>query len=165
MKIIVMVFALIITATVHAQTQSDTMAIQAILQEEVFSWNKGDAQTYSRHFAEDGTFTNIMGMFYTGHKNFLERHEQIFKGVFNKTTIDQKVVSLQFLGPDAAIVETLTWVSGFSKTSSLPGIKLDEKGRLYTRLLQVMVKEPEGWKITAYHNVDLKPGIPVPEAK
>ena len=62
------------------QNKLDTTAIQNILQEEVTSWNNGDAITYSKHFAEDGTFTNILGMFFTGHKTFLERHEEIFKG-------------------------------------------------------------------------------------
>jgi uncharacterized protein (TIGR02246 family) len=151
--------------TLQAQTRSDTMAIQAILDQEVASWNKGDAHTYSQHFAADGSFTNIVGMFFIGHKHFLERHEQIFKGVFNKTVLNQKLVSIRFLGPNAAIVETFTWISGFSKAGPPPGTKLDAKGRLYTRLLQAMIKESNGWKIVTYHNVDVKPGIPVPEVE
>ena len=165
-KNLIMVFALASTImTLQAQTRSDTMAIQAILDQEVTSWNKGDAHTYSQHFATDGSFTNIVGMFFIGHKHFLERHEQIFKGVFNKTLLNQKLVSLRFLGPNMAIVETLTWISGFSKAGPPPGTKLDAKGRLYTRLMQVMIKESNGWKIVTYHNVDVKPGIPVPEVE
>lgn len=165
-KKIILLFALASTLmTLQAQTRSDTTAIQAILDQEVAAWNKGDAQTYSQHFATDGSFTNILGMFFIGHQHFLERHEQIFKGVFNKTVLNQKLVSLKFLGPDAAIVETLTWISGFSKAGPPPGTKLDTKGRLYTRLMQVMIKEPNGWKIVTYHNIDVKPGIPVPEVE
>ena len=40
------------------------MVIRDILQEEVTSWNKGDAHTYSKHFAESATLTNIRGMFF-----------------------------------------------------------------------------------------------------
>jgi hypothetical protein len=59
---------------------------------EVTAWNKGDAQAYSQHFAADGTFTNVRGMFFTGHQAFLDRHEEIFKGMFRGTVLRQDVV-------------------------------------------------------------------------
>ena len=145
------------------QNNLDSTTIQNILQEEVVSWNNGDAAAYSKHFAADGTFTNILGMFFTGQKAYLERHKEIFKGRFNKTKLEQKIVSLKFVGSNVAIVETLTWVSGFSKDGPPPGTHLDDKGRLCTRLLQVMVRNGNDWKIMTYHNVDLKPGTTVPE--
>jgi uncharacterized protein (TIGR02246 family) len=164
LKQLSLVVILLLFATIlRPQNKSDTAAIQNILKEEVLSWNSGDAITYSKHFAEDGTFTNILGMFFTGHKAFLERHEEIFKGRFNKTTLEQNIVSLRFVGPGVAIVETLTCVSGFPKEGPSPGTHLDNKGCLNTRLLQVMAKFQNDWKIIAYHNVDLKPGASVPK--
>ena len=106
-----------------------------------------------------------MGLFFVGRKGFIERHEQIFKTVFKNTTLDQKLVSLQFIRPDAAVVETLTWVAGFSQAGPPPGTKLHADGRLYTRLLQMMVKTGQTWQIVSYHNVDVKPGIPIPEIR
>jgi uncharacterized protein (TIGR02246 family) len=150
--------------THHMQT-ADRAAIQTILQEEVSTWNKGDATGYSRHFAEDGTFTNIQGMFFTGHKAFLERHEEIFKGTFRGTALRQEVVSIRFVRPDVAIVETLTWLSGFSDAGPPTNIHLDAKGRLRTRLMQILVRTNGEWKIASYHNVDVKPSIPTPEPK
>lgn len=152
------------TTILYAQSKSDSVAIQTILLSEETAWNNGDAAAYSQQFAQNGTFTNILGMFFRGHDVFQERHDQIFKGVFNKTVLQQKVVSFQFVRPDVAIVETLSCVSGFP-AGPPPGATLNAKGQLYTRLLQVFVKEANDWKISAYHNVDLKPGIPVPEAK
>ena len=146
----------------QAQQNADSMAIQTILQEEVDSWNIGDAQIYSRHFAENGTFTNIRGMFFTGHQEFLDRHIDIFKGMFAKTVLQQEVVSFRFLSPDVALVETLTWITGFPKGSSPKAIYIDDKGRLHTRLLQVFQKQKGDWQIVVYHNVDLKPDTPVP---
>jgi len=67
------------------------------------------------------------------------------------------------LGSNVAIVETLTWLSGFSKEGPPPGTHLDDKGRLYTRLLQIMAKNGTDWEIMTYHNVDLKPGTIVPK--
>ena len=68
---------------------------------------------------------------------------------------------MKFVRPEVAIVETLQTIMGFQKL--LPGTSADAKGRLHTRLLQVMVKDGGEWKIAAYHNVDVKPGESVPE--
>jgi len=146
------------------ETNPESAAILSILEEEVAAWNKGDAEGFARHFAPDGTFTNIVGTFLVGHKNFLERHEQIFKGPFHNTVLNQELVSLQFIRPDVALVETLVRLSGFL-ANPLPGVYIDEQGCLYSRLLQVMVKDNSAWKIAAYHNVDVKMGIPVPQGQ
>lgn len=151
--------------TTMAQHNADSTAIQTILREEVTSWNSGDAATYSDHFAENGTFTNIRGMFFTGHQQFLDRHADIFKGMFANTVLQQDIVSFRFLSPDIAIVETLTWVTGFAKGSLPKAIHIDDKGRMHTRLLQVFQKQAGNWKIVVYHNVDLKPETPVPAHK
>jgi uncharacterized protein (TIGR02246 family) len=73
----------------------DGAAIRKILQEEVAAWNKGDARAYSQHFAADVTFTNILGMFFTGQRAFLDRHEEISKGMFRGAALRQDVVSLR----------------------------------------------------------------------
>ena len=150
---------------IRAQNNPDETAIRRILDNEVATWNKGDTDGYSRDFATDGTFTNIRGMFFTGHQEFRDRHEAIFKGEFRGTSLKQEIVSLRFIRPDVAIAETLTSVSGFSKAGLPPGTLLDANGRLRTRLLQVLKKDGGEWKIVVYHNVDVKPGVPVPEPR
>ena len=152
-------------SVIGAQNSPDETAIRRILDNEVATWNKGDTDGYSRDFATDGTFTNIRGMFFTGHQEFRDRHEAIFKGEFRGTSLKQEVVSLRFIRPDVAIAETLTWVSGFSKAGPPPGTLVDANGRLGTRLLQVLKKDGAEWKIVVYHNVDVKPGVPVPEPR
>ena len=163
MKTNLILVTLLLATTSLAQGISDEKAIRKILDEEVAAWNKGDAQTYSRHFAKNGTFTNIRGMYFTGHQAFLDKHEEIFKGIFRGTVLHQEVVSLRPVAPTVVIVETLTWISGFSPSGPPPGIHTDDKGRLRTRLLQVMVKDAGEWKITVYHNVDIKPDVSAPE--
>ena len=125
--------------------------------------NRGDAVMYSRQFAADGTFTNIRGQFFTGYDAFLKQHEVIFSGIFKGSVVQQDVVALRFVGRDVAVVETLNAVTGMPATS--PGTNADDKGRLRTRLLQVVAKQAGEWKIVAYHNVDVKPGVAVPEPK
>ena len=63
--------------------------------------------------------------------------------------------------PDVAVVEVLTSVTGIQKI--FPGTHADAKGRLRTRLLQVLAKEGGEWTIVSYHNTDVKPDVSVPE--
>jgi uncharacterized protein (TIGR02246 family) len=163
MKTTLILTMLLFATMARAQSKPDEAAIRSILQEEVTAWNKGDAQTYSKHFAADGTFTNVQGMFFTGHQAFLDRHEEIFKGIFRGTIMRQDVVSLRLVRPDVAIVDSLEWVSDLPASGPPPGTHTDAKGRLRTRLLQVMVKDGGEWKITVYHNVDIKPQVTTPE--
>ena len=144
------------------QNSVDEHAIRDIVKDEIEAWNKADAMAYARHFASDGTFTNILGTFYKGHAAFVRRHDEVFKGIFRGSTLQQDIVSLQFVRPDVAVVEVLTAVSGFQKLSDAHE-SVDEKGRLRTRLLQVMAKEGGVWKIVSYHNVDVKDASHLPE--
>ncbi|MCY7311557.1 MAG: SgcJ/EcaC family oxidoreductase [Bacteroidota bacterium] len=151
------------SSMMYAQTLTDSIAIDNILKEEVVSWNNGDAKTYSKHFATNGTFTNVLGFFAVGYTIFYERHDQIFKGPFKGTLLMQDLVSFRFLSSDIAVVETLSSVSGFAAGSPFKVTNLDEKGRLRTRLLQIFVRTGNDWTIASYHNTDVKPGTPVPE--
>ncbi len=161
--LLTLLVSLIFKFTQAQDNAADKAAIQSIIQEETNTWNKGDAEGYSKHFAKDGTFTNILGMFFTGQEEFEKRHEQIFTGMFRGTTMKQNIISLKFVRPDVAIIETVTYTSGFSKAGLPPGMLLDSKGRLRTRLLQVLVKEGNNWKIITYHNVDVQPTVAIPE--
>jgi uncharacterized protein (TIGR02246 family) len=164
MKAITVIVMLLVGVTAAAQTKPDESALRKILDDEVTTWNQGNTDGYSEHFAADGTFTNVMGMFFTGRQAFHDRHEIIFKGPFRGTVLQLQIVSLRFLTPDVAVCETLTWVSGF-KSGAPPGLHLDAKGRLRTRLLQVMAKRSGEWQIVVYHNVDIKPDVEAPEPK
>jgi uncharacterized protein (TIGR02246 family) len=145
---------------IGAQPSPDETAIRNIIQVETDTWKKGDAVGYSRAFSLTGTFTNIRGQFFIGHPAFLKQHEVIFAGIFKNTTVQQDIVSLKFIRPDVAVVETLTTVAGVAQGP--PGVALDDKGRFHTRLLQVVAKEDGQWKVVSYHNVDVKAGVPLP---
>ena len=162
-----MVLTMLMTLSVlfcQAQSAADKQAIESILQNEDASWVKGDGIAYSKSFAAEGTFTNIRGEFFIGKKPFEDRHVEIFNTIFKGTTLTHNVASLKFLKPDVAVVETISWVSGFGSQPP-PRIILDAKGRLVTRLVQVLMKEGDEWKIFCYHNVAVGPGLPPLEPK
>lgn len=116
------VFVAVLLATIGtaSATSPDEIAVRTIVQDEIAAWNSADAVAYSRHFATDGTFTNIRGQFFTGRE---------------------------------------------AMPKPLLGTQADEKGRLRTRLLQVLVKDGGEWRIAAYHNTDVKHGVSVPEPR
>jgi len=151
------VLAIALAATIAAMPQpsSDEIAIRNIIQEEITAWNAGDAAAYSRHFSEDGTFTNIRGQFFAGRQAFIDRHDYVFKGQFHGSTLKQDIVSLKFVRPDVAVVEVLTSVTGIQKLS--PGTNTDDKGRLRTRLLQVIAKDGGAARVNNFETHD--PGI------
>lgn len=159
MRSVWLLAALLVPAVLQAQTNPDETTIRKMLNGEVASWNAGDAVAYSRHFTPDCTFTNIRGMFFKGQKAFEERHAEIFHGEFRGTKLDQNVVSIHFVRPDVAIVETLTTVSNFPGPVP-PGVHADDHGSIHTRLMQVFVKSGADWQIATYHNVDLKGAPP-----
>jgi uncharacterized protein (TIGR02246 family) len=95
----------IFATSLGAQTVSDEAAVRRIIQDEGIAWNKGDAEAYARYFATDGTFTNLLGMFFTGHEAFLERHDQIFKTAYrgplvrsNRMERDDSLTLCRFIG-------------------------------------------------------------------
>lgn len=159
--LLVLAIVLVASTAATAQATPDEVALRAIVQDEVAAWNSGDAVAYSRHFAPDGIFVNIRGEYRTGVDAFTKQHEFLFKGPFHGSVLHHDVVSIRFIRPDVAVVEVLTSVSGILKLS--PGTNADSKGRLRTRLLQVLVKDGGEWKITNYHNTDVKADVAAPE--
>ncbi len=160
----IIILTCLFTISALPQNQDDEAAIRKIVQDEITAWNKEDAVAYGRNFAESGTFTNLLGNYSMGHDAFVKEHEQIFKTIFRNSTLQQDIVSLQFPVPDVAVVEVLTAVTGMHKVPGR-GDSFDTKGRLRTRLLQVITKREGKWEIVAYHNVEVKDAVNAPEPK
>jgi uncharacterized protein (TIGR02246 family) len=162
-KATALLLALLFVGNLHAQNIKDSIAVQQLLEQENQSWNQNDAKAYSQHFEKNGTFTNLLGMFMTGYNSFLQTHDHVFKTIFRGTSLKQQLVSIRFADANVVIVETLTTVSGFSGDGPPPGTSLDKNGNLHTRLLQTLIRTGNDWTIIAYHNVDIKAGIAIPE--
>jgi uncharacterized protein (TIGR02246 family) len=97
MKAVAVIVVLLAGVIAAAQSEPDEGALRKILDDEITTWNQGDTDGYSEHFAADGTFTNVMGMFFTGRQAFHDRHEIIFKGPFRGTTAPSRVVTISHI--------------------------------------------------------------------
>ena len=134
---------------------ADDVRIRAIVAEQVAAWNAGDARTFSLHFAEDGSFTNIQGAVFYGHRAFEDRHVEIFRTFFKGTKLAMTPTQIRFVHPDVAIADIATVVSELGGRTS-PGVQARADGTIHTRLQQVFVREHGDWSIASYHNVDVK---------
>lgn len=119
------------------------------------AWDRGDADAYAMRFAPDGTFTNILGLFFRGRDAFRERHDVVFRTLFKGTTLALRIAALRFIRPDVAIADIDATLRGFSTLP--PGMSAMRDGSFRSKLLMALVKEQGDWWITAYHNVGVAP--------
>jgi uncharacterized protein (TIGR02246 family) len=145
---------------VAGPTFEDQSAIRTIIEQETEAWNRGDAKAYSVRFAQDGGFTNILGMVFYGRQPFEDRHEEIFTTFYKGSRLKQSIRKLRFVTQDVAVVDIDTELTGFAGLP--PTVRAWPDGVLRTRLQQVLVKREGIWWIEAYHNVEARP---VPETK
>jgi uncharacterized protein (TIGR02246 family) len=133
---------------------ADEARIRDIIAEQVAAWNAGDAKAFSASFAQNGSFTNIRGTVFYGHRAFEDRHVEIFRTFFKGSRLAMSPTKIRFVRPDVAIVDIATEVSELK--SAPPGVTSGADGRIRTRLQQVFVKDTGEWRVESYHNVDVK---------
>ena len=145
---------LLTPAPSRAQSPAEEAPIRAIVAEQVAAWNAGDGVAFSKSFASEGSFTNIRGTVFYGHKAFEDRHVEIFTGFFKGSRLAMSITRIRFVRPDVAIVDLATEVTNLSGTP--PGIRPNAAGAIVTRLQQVLVRNQGVWRVESYHNVDVK---------
>jgi uncharacterized protein (TIGR02246 family) len=145
---------------VHGQAVEDRGAIEALVQSEAEAWNRGDAEAFAAHFAEDGSFTNVIGRQLYGREAFIEQHKRIFSTIYKGSHNAFSIGKIKFLRPDVAVVDIDGILSGASQLP--PGLKPLEDGAMHVKLQEVMTKESGAWMIAAFHNVAV---YPLPQQK
>ena len=133
----------------------DEAAIRSIVQSEAEAWNRGDAEAFGAHYAENGDFTNVIGQQLYGRKAFVAQHALIFSTIYKGSHNEFTVSKITFLRPDVALVDIDGTLSG--ATAMPPGLKANEDGTMHVKLLEVMTKEKDSWVVAAFHNVNVSP--------
>ena len=147
-----------------AQKQSeDETQIRAIVQSETDAWNRGDAEAFGAHYAENGSFTNVIGQQLYGRTAFVAQHATIFSTIYKGSHNTFAASKITFLRPDVALVEIDGTLTGANRLP--PGLKADDDGALRVKLLEVMTREKGTWWIAAFHNVAVYPLPPTGPAK
>ena len=129
--------------------------IRSIVQDEADAWNRGDAEAFGAHYAENGEFTNVIGQQLYGREAFIAQHARIFSTIYKGSDNVFSVSKITFLRPDVALVDIDGVLSGALRLP--PGVKASEDGAVHVKLLEVMTRDEGGWSIAAFHNVAVSP--------
>lgn len=147
----------------RGQSRSEA-SLRKLVAEQTEAWNRHDAAAWSKDFAPDAEFINIVGTVFTGREEIETRHAFIFERIFKDTRAEVTVTSIRFLTPAVAVVDTEHVVTGY--TGLPPGVQATEPGVLRTRMRYVLKQAGGRWSIVAGQNTDVKPApAPVPTGR
>jgi uncharacterized protein (TIGR02246 family) len=123
----------------YAENGPDRRAIERIIIGLDDAWGRGDAEAFAARFAEDGGFTNVLGMVHYGCEAFRERHDAIFKTIYKNSKSTPAVTKLRFIRPDVAIADIDAELHAYATLP--PGMRAGADGVMRTKLQMVFLKE------------------------
>lgn len=154
------VLAPLATADSDKARSADEASIRKLVAEQTDAWNRSDAAAWSKDFAPDAEFINIVGSVFKGRAEIQTRHAFIFDTLFKGSHTQVTVTRVLFLGGDVAVTDMEHVVTGYAGLP--PGVQPTEAGILKTRMRYVMKKNGKRWEIVAGQNTDVKPA-PAPK--
>lgn len=118
------------------------------------AWNHGDAADYAADCDAQVSFTNIVGEMAFGRQAFEAKHALIFSNIFKGSRLEMDIRRIHFPAPNIALVDIACELAGYQRLP--PGAAPQSDGLLHTCLLEVLTRIDDGWRVVAYHNVDVK---------
>jgi uncharacterized protein (TIGR02246 family) len=149
----------------HAAAQvavpnADRAALQALIDRFVTTINAKDLTGFGACFAEDGEFTNPVGMHVEGRAAIVAFHERLFSPTrlpdtpsFNHAHLTLLSTSLRMLRPDVASVDLRWQQDGALAPDGTPW------GTRKGILSWIAIRDRGTWLIAVWHNMEL-PKIP-----
>lgn len=137
-------------------TDADLASIKTLLAAQDAAWNAGDASAFGAALSDDAVFTNVMGMFIVGRDPFIVQHERIFSTFFKGSRLVQQLAHVTVVRADVLAVDIVARVTDYVEP---PRGITPVDGAVVTRLLQVLAKDGEDWRVVAFHNVAVQPFV------
>jgi uncharacterized protein (TIGR02246 family) len=133
--------------TTHHQT--DEAKINALFEDLLGDWGRGDGEAYGSRFTEDAAYVAFDGTHTRGRREIAASHQQLFDRFLKGTRLTGRVLSIKFPSPDVAIIHATggTVMRGKTKPSS-------ERDSIQTL---VAVREGADWRFAAFHNSRVRP--------
>ena len=164
--VLAVVLSFCLASPVQAQAargqSRDEVSLRKLVAEQTEAWNRHDAAAWSKDFAPDAEFINIVGTVFSGREEIQKRHAAVFASVFKDSRSEVTVRKIVMVAPNVAVVDTEHVVTGY--TGLPPGVQATEPGVLRTRMRYVMKQMGGKWLIVAGQNTDVKPA-PAPPAQ
>jgi uncharacterized protein (TIGR02246 family) len=133
--------------------------LRELISAQADAWNRGDAAAWSKDFAPDADFINIVGTALTGKGEIEKRHAAIFAGIFKGSRTQVTVDKVRLFAPHLAAVDMQHLVTGYAGLP--PGVQATEPGKLRTRMRYLFTLKDGRWWIALAQNTEVKPPPPV----
>lgn len=128
---------------------SDNESIENILKDFAGGWNEHDVKKFSKVFAIDADFTNVMGVSKQGRTGIEEMHAPLFKTIWAHSILKISQTKIRFIKSDVAAVDAF-WDLDCLKAPD--GTDIPSRNGL---LSFIITKQKNSWLITVMHNMDL----------
>ncbi len=153
----ILAFAITLVGPVFGAGQSqDEVQIRNVengLQE---AWNRHDMKAWANLFTEDADFVNVVGWWWLGRAEIERKHTNSHVFLFRESTVTMDEVHIRFLTPQIAVAHVLWSMVGGKKPDGVPA---PPRKMIFTQVLQ---KQAGQWLISAAHNTDRIPEVPMP---
>ena len=88
--------------TTHYQT--DEAKIRALFDDLLADWGRGDGQAYGSRFTEDADYVAFDGTHTRGRAEISASHQELFERFLQGTQLTGRLLSIEFLSPDVALI-------------------------------------------------------------
>ena len=129
--------------------QTDEARILALFEDLLDDWRRGDGGAYGSRFTEDADYVAFDGTLTRGRAEISASHQELFDKWLKGTRLTGHVLSVRFVGSDAAIVHATGGTVMRGKTEPSP-----ERDSIQTL---VAVREGDEWRFAAFHNARVRP--------
>lgn len=155
MKSTALILLLLACSPASAQVASDEAAVRALATRWEQGWNQHDMKQLFGLVTDDADFVNVGARHWKGRQQIEAEHTARL-GQFRESTWSTKVVTVQFLKPDIALVH-VDWALEGDKDPD--GTPRPPRGGVFT---WIVVKQNGGWLIRAAQNTNLGPAQQAP---
>jgi len=131
------------------RTADAEAAILNLIETLIGGWNAHDAKIYASSFAEDADYVTVVGHWWRGRAENIDRHEEVFRGRFAHSRVRSTGVSLRFIRPDVAVAH-LQWEMTGDRGPDGRGIPL--RRGIFTFLASERLGR---WQFDAAQNTDI----------
>ena len=132
-------------------TRTEEEAIKGLMLQTTDAFNKHDAKAWAQFCTPDAQLVTVRGESMKGIAEIEKGLAAIFETRGRRATLRTLDIAVRVIRPDVALVHLTNEMSG---VMSADGQQQPAHRELSIR---VVVKEREGWRITAFHNTIVQP--------
>jgi len=139
-------------STPVGKAEATKAEVELLLSSLIDCWNRHDVPALASYFAEDADFVNVLGARMQGRTTIEAQHKRLHETIFRRTVLRKVAITVRLVREDVAVAHVQWEMTG---AEPVPGWNVSDPRRgIFSYIL---VRQNEGWRITAAHNTDTIP--------